>query len=86
MYHAPSSVVLPEEYTPPQLAVSKLYWKGWVLLLVLASFNPHTLGSVVWSDYPTLRGLMEMVMTRSVGTLGDLVGVGLVSDDRTSND
>jgi integrator complex subunit 1 len=65
MYHAPSSVVLPEEYTPPQLAVSKLYWKGWVLLLVLSSFNPCTLGREVWREYPTLRGLMEMVMTRT---------------------
>ena len=27
MYHAPSSVVVPDDYTPPKLGVSKLYWK-----------------------------------------------------------
>ena len=87
MYHAPSSVVLPEEYTPPQLAVSKLYWKGWVLLLVLSSFNPCTLGREVWREYPTLRGLMEMVMTRSVedaricSILLEMTGLFSMGDD-----
>ena len=38
--------------------------QGWVLLLVLAAFNPKALGSVLWREYPTLKGLMEMVMTR----------------------
>ena len=43
-YCPPSSIVLPMNYTPPKLAISKLYWKGWILLLVLSAFNPTTIG------------------------------------------
>ena len=34
-------------YTPPDLAISKLYWKGWILLLVLAAYNPKTIGECI---------------------------------------
>ena len=31
-------------YNPPPLAISALYWKAWLMLLVLAATNPATLG------------------------------------------
>lgn len=75
------------------MAISTLYWKAWLLLLVVASFNPQKIGAVLcfcffsfiyvfmfdldihlemllspglaaWDGYPTLKMLMEMVMTK----------------------
>ena len=46
-YWPPANIHLPEEYEAPKLAISKLYWKGWILLLVLAAFNPKTIGTFV---------------------------------------
>ena len=43
-YWPPVNTQLPDDYKPPPLAISKLYWKGWILLLVLAAFNPKTVG------------------------------------------
>ncbi len=48
-YRAPANIQLPEDYQPPSLAISKLYWKGWILLLVLSAFNPKTIGTVLYS-------------------------------------
>ena len=64
-YRPPSNIQLPEGYLPPSLAISKLYWKGWLLLLVLSAFNPKTIGAKAWDEYPMLRGMMEMVMTNN---------------------
>ena len=47
VYWPPANIHLPEDYEPPKLAISKLYWKGWILLLVLAAFNPKTIGVCV---------------------------------------
>lgn len=44
-YRPPSSITFPKSYKPPNLAISKLYWKGWILLLVLAAFNPESIGN-----------------------------------------
>ena len=44
-YRAPPNIQLPEDYQSPALAISKLYWKGWLLLLVLLAFNPKTIGT-----------------------------------------
>ena len=62
-YRQPTTIQLPDDYSPPSLAISKLYWKGWLLLLVLSSFTPKTVAAVGWKEYPMLRGMMEMVMT-----------------------
>ena len=43
-YRPPPNIQLPDGYLPPSLAISKLYWKGWILLLVLAAFNPKSVG------------------------------------------
>lgn len=50
-YRQPSNIQLPEDYQPPSLAISKLYWKGWVLLLVLSAFNPKTVGTYTCSVF-----------------------------------
>lgn len=31
-------------YTAPKLAIANLYWKGWILLAVVASLNPSSIG------------------------------------------
>lgn len=51
-------------YTPPTLAITNLYWKSWILLLMLAAHNPTTIGDVGWKHYPTLRTLIEMCITK----------------------
>uniref|UniRef100_A0A8C5UBS3 Integrator complex subunit 1 n=1 Tax=Malurus cyaneus samueli TaxID=2593467 RepID=A0A8C5UBS3_9PASS len=53
------------EYQPPNLAISTLYWKAWPLLLVVAAFNPENIGLAAWEEYPSLKMLMEMVMTNN---------------------
>uniref|UniRef100_A0A3B3ZVG2 Uncharacterized protein n=1 Tax=Periophthalmus magnuspinnatus TaxID=409849 RepID=A0A3B3ZVG2_9GOBI len=60
-YHHPENIQLPA-YQPPNLAISALYWKAWLLLLVVAAFNPQKI-LAAWDSYPTLKMLMEMVMT-----------------------
>ncbi|XP_025095936.1 integrator complex subunit 1-like isoform X2 [Pomacea canaliculata] len=64
-YRYPENIVLPKGYTPPTLAISTLYWKAWLLLLIITAFNPSTFGVVSWEKYPILRCLMEMVMTNN---------------------
>lgn len=64
-YRHPVDISLPKGYKPPTLAISNLYWKSWVILLVLSAFNPRTFGLTSWENYPTLKCMMEMVMTRN---------------------
>uniref|UniRef100_A0A672MNH3 Integrator complex subunit 1 n=1 Tax=Sinocyclocheilus grahami TaxID=75366 RepID=A0A672MNH3_SINGR len=40
-YHHPENIQLPAGYQPPNLAISTLYWKAWLLLLLVAAFNPQ---------------------------------------------
>ncbi|XP_046407555.1 integrator complex subunit 1 [Ischnura elegans] len=62
-YHHPENINLPAGYCPPQLAISNLYWKAWVMLLIISAHNPTTFGSIAWEKYPTLRTFMEMCIT-----------------------
>ncbi|CAL8303109.1 unnamed protein product [Merluccius merluccius] len=64
-YHHPENIQMPAGYQPPNLAISALYWKAWLLLLVVAAFNPQKIGLAAWDGYPTLKMLMEMVMTNN---------------------
>ncbi|KAM4891970.1 integrator complex subunit 1 isoform 1-T1 [Sylvia borin] len=64
-YHHPENIQLPPGYQPPNLAISTLYWKAWPLLLVVAAFNPENIGLAAWEEYPSLKMLMEMVMTNN---------------------
>ncbi|EFX66368.1 hypothetical protein DAPPUDRAFT_332240 [Daphnia pulex] len=67
-YHYPKNIVLPQEYTPPNLAISTIYWKAWLMLLMLIAHNPGSLGSEAWNSFPTLRALMEMCITNDFAT------------------
>ncbi|KAF5307904.1 hypothetical protein FQR65_LT06471 [Abscondita terminalis] len=62
-YNYPENIILPPGYIPPNLAIASLYWKTWLILLILAAHNPTTFGSLAWNKYPTLRTLMEMCIT-----------------------
>ncbi|KAI0240995.1 Integrator complex subunit 1 [Lamellibrachia satsuma] len=64
-YHHPENIVLPKGYEPPTLAISNLYWKAWTMLLIISAFNPATFGLTAWDSYPTLKCLMEMMMTNN---------------------
>ncbi|CAH1990514.1 unnamed protein product [Acanthoscelides obtectus] len=63
IYNYPENITLPPRYVPPKLAISNLYWKSWLMLLILAAHNPLTIGSLSWSKYPMLRMFMEMCIT-----------------------
>ncbi|CAB4012083.1 Hypothetical predicted protein, partial [Paramuricea clavata] len=65
VYHYPPNIQLPSGYEPPALAIANLYWSGWIVILLVAAFNPSNIGEVVWKRYPTMRCLMEMVMTNN---------------------
>ncbi|XP_072168172.1 integrator complex subunit 1-like [Diadema setosum] len=65
VYHHPENITLPQGYQAPNLAIANLYWKGWILLLILAAFNPANIGSAAWEKYPMLKYFMEMVMTNN---------------------
>lgn len=64
-YHHPENIALPSGYTPPTLAISSLYWKSWIMLLIIVAFNSSTFGPTAWENYPILKCLMEMVMTNN---------------------
>ncbi|KAJ8920096.1 hypothetical protein NQ315_011751 [Exocentrus adspersus] len=62
-YNYPENITLPIGYVPPKLAIINLYWKVWLILLILAAHNPLSFGSLAWNKYPTLRMFMEMCIT-----------------------
>lgn len=64
-YRHPENIALPAGYTPPQLAISSLYWKAWTILLIISAYNPATFGLAAWDNYPTLKCMIEMVMTNN---------------------
>lgn len=63
VYQPPGSINIPPDYDPPTLAISNLYWKGWIMLLILAAHNPSSFGAEGWKRYPILQTLMEMCIT-----------------------
>ena len=50
----------------PSIAVTALYWKAWTVLLIWAAHNRETIGKALWENYPTLRYMMQMMMTKYV--------------------
>lgn len=63
-YNPPENIVLPAGYAAPTMAITSLYWKTWLMLLIVAAHNPSTFGSLAWNKYPTLKTLMEMCITK----------------------
>lgn len=65
LYKYPSEydLMLPRSFNPPVLAVNGLYWKTWQILLILTALDCKNFGSIAWDNYPTLKMLMEIIMT-----------------------
>ncbi|CAH0518851.1 unnamed protein product [Peronospora belbahrii] len=42
---------------------SSRFWICCSILLIVGCFNPNTVGAYLWEEIPTLRGLMQMVIT-----------------------
>ncbi|XP_052744112.1 integrator complex subunit 1 isoform X2 [Bicyclus anynana] len=63
-FHPPDNITLPAGYTPPTLAITSLYWRGWMLLTMLAAHNPQGFAERAATAYPTLRALIECCITR----------------------
>ncbi|XP_072929627.1 integrator complex subunit 1 [Epargyreus clarus] len=62
-FHPPDNITLPPGYTPPPLAITSLYWRGWLLLTMLAAHNPQGFAERAAATYPTLRALIECCIT-----------------------
>ncbi|XP_014230547.1 integrator complex subunit 1 [Trichogramma pretiosum] len=57
------SPTIPADYIPPTLAIANLYWRGWLMLLMIVAHNPATIGKIMWKHYPMLDVLIEMCIT-----------------------
>ncbi|XP_045502451.1 integrator complex subunit 1 [Colias croceus] len=62
-FHPPDNITLPAGYTAPSLAITSLYWRGWLVLTMLAAHNPHQFAERAATAYPTLRALIECCIT-----------------------
>lgn len=58
-------------YKPPEsvaegssLALSSLFWRGCVLLVLIAAFNLDTVARKSWEQVPALRYMIEMIITQ----------------------
>ncbi|VDD81504.1 unnamed protein product [Mesocestoides corti] len=54
---------VPSELT--ELGFKESYWKVSLALVALAAHSPKTCGAHLWINYPTVRMLMEMVITNN---------------------
>jgi len=64
-YHHPDKIELPLGYTPPQLAISNLYWKTWLIMLIYCAHIPSVFGTLACRKYPMLRIFIEMCITNN---------------------
>ncbi|XP_037876176.1 integrator complex subunit 1 isoform X3 [Bombyx mori] len=62
-FNPPDNITLPQGYSPPPLAITSLYWRGWLLLTMIAAHNPQQFAERAATTYPTLRALIEMCIT-----------------------
>ena len=72
-YTYPESISLPQDYQPPNMAITASYWKAWQMLLIMTAYNPEDFGTAGWKSYPTLRALMEMCITNQVINREDII-------------
>ncbi|PZC76809.1 hypothetical protein B5X24_HaOG204126 [Helicoverpa armigera] len=63
-FNPPDNITLPAGYTPPALGITSLYWRGWLLLTMLAAHNPSQFAERAAALYPTLRALIELCITK----------------------
>eukprot|EP00658_Telonema_sp_P-2_P083897 TRINITY_DN9194_c0_g1_i4.p1 TRINITY_DN9194_c0_g1~~TRINITY_DN9194_c0_g1_i4.p1 ORF type:complete len:564 (-),score=131.65 TRINITY_DN9194_c0_g1_i4:98-1789(-) len=65
-YPAPAlHQVLSKEHCNKELATTELYWRVCLVLVTLACSNVHLLGAHLWKHSPTIRALLECVLTHS---------------------
>ncbi|XP_047033673.1 integrator complex subunit 1 isoform X1 [Helicoverpa zea] len=67
-FNPPDNITLPAGYTPPALGITSLYWRGWLLLTMLAAHNPSQFAERAAALYPTLRALIELCITKYVSS------------------
>ncbi len=46
-----------------QLSPSKRYWQACLVATLLAVFNPATVGLLLWQGHPTVRCMLQMLLT-----------------------
>ncbi|GJQ80377.1 hypothetical protein Trydic_g12240 [Trypoxylus dichotomus] len=85
-YNYPENIGLPPGYMPPKLAISTLYWKSWLMLLILAAHNPASVGQLAWTKYPILRMFMEMCITNHFSFPPPTMVTGEAIDDYNSKE
>ena len=61
IYRPPATISIPQP-TPP-FGVADLFWRASVDLAILAGFCPATVGRAIWTQYPPVRLLLEMLIT-----------------------
>ncbi|KAH9311030.1 hypothetical protein KI387_026065, partial [Taxus chinensis] len=67
----------------PHLVYKDKYWRACMVLLLIAVYNPRTIGQYLWEHNATVRQMMEMVITGSQKflALDDETAGKLESDD-----
>ncbi|KAK8386997.1 hypothetical protein O3P69_017976 [Scylla paramamosain] len=85
-YIPPENSPLPQGYRPPKTAIANLYWKSWIMLLLITAHNPTVFGLVAWESYPTLRTLMEMCITNSFVFPPPTLASGEKGDEMTAQE
>ncbi|EGC28783.1 hypothetical protein DICPUDRAFT_100030 [Dictyostelium purpureum] len=53
------------ENSDPPLAYTPMFWQSMVLSCLLVCLSPFVIGTYLWPNCPTIRTLIEMVITRS---------------------
>ena len=85
-YIPPENSPLPQGYRPPKTAIANLYWKSWIMLLLITAHNPSVFGLLAWESYPTLRTLMEMCITNSFVFPPPTLASGEKGDEMTAQE
>lgn len=85
-YIPPENSPLPQGYRAPKTAIANLYWKSWIMLLLITAHNPAVFGLLAWESYPTLRTLMEMCITNSFVFPPPTLASGEKGDEMTTQE
>lgn len=64
-HSAPALHQVSEEHGQKPMAHVHQYWKACLVILTLACCNVEIIGQLCWNEAPTLRALMECMITNS---------------------
>ncbi|XP_024529261.1 integrator complex subunit 1-like isoform X3 [Selaginella moellendorffii] len=62
----------------PQLVIKDLYWRSCLVIIVIAAYNPATIGKSVWENFPSVRYLLQYLITE--GTKSGLSAADILED------